>query len=89
MARPVEDTTWAWFLAACGGVFGVLEVWAYRRHERTLTRALQRWLGLQPRRPWGVITPWAVCLGWMWLTAHLIELRIRELVRSRHPQPRS
>jgi hypothetical protein len=69
---------WAWHAWVTGVLasFAVLEWLAFRRRtHRTLSRVLQDWLGVAPRRRWGRLGPLAFASGWIALTIHVIRLK--------------
>jgi hypothetical protein len=81
--RDWSVTVWPAWVAATAASFGVLETVAYRsgRHEPpdarrrlTLSRALQRWLGVHPRTRWGRIAEAGFLAGWFVLLIHVEKL---------------
>ncbi len=75
LSRDWSTTVWPTWLAAVLASFGLLEVVAYRTDRKTLSRALQRWLGVHPRNrlaPAGVLGFGAF---WLWLSVHVVTLR--------------
>ena len=76
MAKRLLPWVWEFWAALVLASFGVLEYLAFRRRQhRTLSRALQSWLGVAPRRRWGRLGPLAFLGGWIVLTAHVVRLR--------------
>jgi hypothetical protein len=70
--RAAVEISWALWLAATVTSFAVLEVVAYRTARMpTLTRTLQRWMGVQPRNRWGAVSPFVFGAGSAWATWHL------------------
>lgn len=63
---------WAIWLVATIGSFAVLEYIAYRTDRfPTLSRTLQRWLGVEPRNRWGAVSPFVFAVGGSWLSWHV------------------
>lgn len=79
--RTVTDRTWALGTMAFAVWFLGTELHAYFFRGRTFTRASQGWLGLQPRKPRGRYAALLLTAAWAWLTAHLLELRVRQILR--------
>ena len=80
MARRLWPWAWHAFVAGTLAVFGVLEWAAFRhRRHRTLSRALQAWLGVHPRRRWGRLGPLAFAAGWLALCVHIVRLKTDDL----------
>ena len=75
MAEHIWPRAWEAFVAGVLVTFVVLEWAAFRhRRHRTLSRALQAWLGVRPRKRWGRLGPLAFVAGWILLTVHVIKL---------------
>ncbi|MFA7264924.1 MAG: hypothetical protein WC054_01235 [Candidatus Nanopelagicales bacterium] len=69
---------WDAWLAVTLGSFVTLEVYAFRTGRfPTLTRALQLYLGINPKARHGRVAPVLFMLFWAWLTGHLTEVEIR------------
>lgn len=77
MADRLLPWVWEAWAALVLVSFGVLEFLTFRRRLRypTLSRRLQFWLGVQPRKPWGRLGPLAFAGGWILLTIHVIKLK--------------
>lgn len=76
MAKHIWPWAWHAFVAGTLTAFAVLEWAAFRhRRHRTLSRALQAWLGVAPRRRWGRLGPLVFASGWIALTVHVLRLK--------------
>ena len=69
--RAVE-AGWAVWLVGTVSTFAALETWAYHTQRMpTLSRTLQRWMGVEPRNRWGTISPFVFAAAGTWLTWHI------------------
>ena len=76
MAKALLPRIWELWAGVVLISFAVLEWLAFRRRtHRTLSRALQDWLGVRPRRRWGRLGPLAFVAGWATLAVHVIRLK--------------
>jgi uncharacterized membrane protein YhdT len=70
--QAAVEAGWALWLAATVASFTVLEVIAYRTQRMpTLSRTLQRWMGVEPRNRWGTVSPFVFVAGGAWLSWHI------------------
>jgi hypothetical protein len=70
--RTAVEVSWAGWLLATVASFAVLETWAYHTQRMpTLSRTLQRWMGVEPRNRWGAVSPFVFAAGGAWLTWHV------------------
>lgn len=74
------EFAWACWLVGTVGSFAALETVAYRTNRLpTLSRTLQRWLGVEPRNRWGAVSPFVFMLGGSWLSWHIARGRFEPL----------
>ena len=70
--RAAVEVSWAAWLLATVASFAVLEAIAYRTAKLpTLSRTLQRWMGVEPRNRWGTVSPFVFAIGGAWLSWHI------------------
>jgi hypothetical protein len=70
--RAAVEFSWAAWLISAAASFAVLETIAYRTQRMpTLSRTLQRWMGVEPRNRWGTVSPFVFTAGGAWLSWHI------------------
>lgn len=70
------ELSWAAWLIATIASFAALETIAYRTSRiPTLSRTLQRWLGVEPRSRWGAVSPFVFAGAGAWLSWHIARGR--------------
>lgn len=80
-----RTAAWIVWLSTVAVSFGVLEGVAYKTGKMlTLTRALQRWIGVEPRCSYGRVSPLAFVLFGAWLAWHLAQVE-REIAEAACP----
>jgi hypothetical protein len=74
------ELAWACWLVGTIASFAALETVAYRTQRLpTLSRTLRRWLGVEPRNCWGVISPFVFAAGGASLSWHIARGRFDPL----------
>jgi hypothetical protein len=66
------ELAWALWLIATVGAFVAFETLGYRnRRLPSLSRTLERWMGVEPRNRWGAVSPFVFTAGGAWITWHI------------------
>ena len=78
--RAAIEVSWAAWLLAAVASFAVLETIAYRTAKMpTLSRTLQRWMGVEPRNRWGTVSPFVFAASGAWLSWHIARSKCEPL----------